>query len=87
MGEYVSENLPNVASPKIVVRIFANVKGLGNTYHQAGIIDMTSVMDDFVRGFNESGLLFDFIDVGQSKGSAEDKIAGMPPTYCARIFL
>lgn len=35
-------------------------------------------MDDFVRGFNESGLLFDFIDVGQGKGSAEDKISGMP---------
>ena len=81
LGEYVSENLPTVASPKIVVRIFANVKGLGNAYHQAGIIDKTSVMDDFVRGFNESGLLFDFIDVGQGRGSADDKIAGMPPTY------
>uniref|UniRef100_A0A093V0F0 C3H1-type domain-containing protein n=1 Tax=Talaromyces marneffei PM1 TaxID=1077442 RepID=A0A093V0F0_TALMA len=76
LGEYVSEHLPNVASPKIVVRIFANVKGLGNTYHQAAIIDKTLVMDDFVRGFNESGLLFDFIDVGQGKGSAEDKISG-----------
>lgn len=86
LGAYVSENLPNVASPKLVVRIFANVKGLGNTYLQAGIIDKTSVMDDFVRGFNESGLLFDFIDVGQSKGSAEDKISGMSPTFNVMIM-
>jgi hypothetical protein len=84
LDEYVSEHLPNVASPKIVVRIFANVRGLGNTYHQAGIIDDASAMDDFVRGFNESGLLFDFIDVGQGKGSAEDKISGMTTTYSAR---
>ncbi|EEA29015.1 hypothetical protein TMatcc_002624 [Talaromyces marneffei ATCC 18224] len=92
LGEYVSEHLPNVASPKIVVRIFANVKGLGNTYHQAAIIDKTLVMDDFVRGFNESGLLFDFIDVGQGKGSAEDKISetlklNIYSCHCHQIYL
>ncbi|OKL57575.1 hypothetical protein UA08_07009 [Talaromyces atroroseus] len=76
MDEYISENLPNVASPKTVVHIYANLKALGNMYHQAGIIDKPSAIDDFVRGFNESGLLFDFIDVGQGKNTADDKITG-----------
>ncbi|EED12892.1 CCCH zinc finger protein [Talaromyces stipitatus ATCC 10500] len=92
MGAYLSENLPNVASPKIVVRIFANLRGLGNTYHQAGIIDKTSVMEDFVRGFNESGLLFDFVDVGQAKTSAEDKISetlklNIYSCHCHQVYL
>jgi hypothetical protein len=77
MDEYISQNLPNVISPKTVVHIYANLKGLGNMYHQAGIIDKPSAMDDFVRGFNESSLLFDFIDVGQGKNTADDKITGM----------
>lgn len=77
MDEHIAENLPNVVSPKTVVHIYANVKGLGEMYHQAGIIDKPSVIDDFVRGFNESGLLFNFIDVGQGKNITDDKIAGM----------
>lgn len=77
LTQYVARNLPNVSSPKIITRIYANVKGLANACHQAGIIDNPAVMNDFVRGFNESRLLFDFVDVGSGKDRADDKIAGM----------
>jgi hypothetical protein len=76
LTHYVARNFPNISSPKIVTRIYANVKGLGVTCHHAGITDSPSVIDDFVRGFNKSRLLFDFVDVGSGKGSADDKISG-----------
>lgn len=85
MSDYVSQHLPNVVSPKIVVRVYANVRGLGNMYHQTGTLDKASMIDDFVRGFNESGPLFDFVDVGQGKGNADDKIAGMLPYSCLTL--
>lgn len=77
LNEFVTRNLPNVTSPKIVTHIFANIKGLGNTCYNAGIVDKPSVVDDFVRGFNESQLLFDFVDAGQSKDGTFDKISGI----------
>ncbi|DAA73113.1 TPA_exp: CCCH zinc finger DNA binding protein [Trichophyton benhamiae CBS 112371] len=62
--DYTSETFTNIHSPKIVARIYANVRGLGETLFKAGIIDKLSVFEDFVRGFNGGRLLFDFVDVG-----------------------
>ena len=76
VSQYISSNLPSVSSPEIITRIYANVKGLANACFNSGIIDDPSVMDDFVRGFNESRLLFDFVDVGTGKDRADDKIGG-----------
>ncbi|KKA25646.1 C-x8-C-x5-C-x3-H zinc finger protein [Rasamsonia emersonii CBS 393.64] len=92
LTQYVARNLPNVSSPKIVTRIYANVKGLGHACHQAGIIESPSLMEDFVRGFNESRLLFDFVDVGSGKDRADDKIAetfklNLYNCHCHQIFL
>jgi len=91
LNEYVSRNLPNL-SLKIIARIYANVKGLSDTCHKAGIIDKPSVMEDFVRGFNESRSLFDFVDVGTGKDRADDKIAetfkiNLYNCHCHQIFL
>jgi hypothetical protein len=77
LNEYVARNLPNVTSPKIVTRVYANVKGLGDACYNAGIVNKPSVVDDFVRGFNESQPLFDFVDIGQGKDRADDKISGI----------
>lgn len=73
----VARNLPNVPSPKIITRIYANVKGLADACYRAGIVDKPSLIDEFARGFNGSRLLFDFVDVGSGKDRADDKIAGM----------
>lgn len=82
LNEYVARNLPNVTSPKIVTHVYANIKRLGEVSYNAGIVDKPSVVDDFVRGFNDSQLLFDFVDIGQGKDSADDKISGIFQPLC-----
>ena len=41
--EYVSLNLPDVPSPKIVARVYANVKGLADACYKGGIVERTTV--------------------------------------------
>lgn len=77
MNDFVQRTLPHLSSPKIVARIYANVKGLGDVMQKSGIIDRSSLFEDFARGFNGSKLLFDFIDVGTGKDKADDKITGL----------
>jgi hypothetical protein len=76
LTQYVARQLPTISAPKIVTRIYANVKGLGMACYHAGIIESPSLLEDFVRGFNESRLLFDFVDVGSGKDRSDDKIGG-----------
>lgn len=80
LTQYIARNFPNISSPKIVARIYANVRGLGFACYQAGIADSPSAIEDFVRGFNESRLLFDFVDVGNGKDRADGKISGLYTT-------
>jgi len=79
--EYSIRNLPNVSSPKIITRIYANVKGLADACYKSGIIERPILIEEFARGFNGSRLLFDFVDVGSGKDRADDKIAGTRPLY------
>ncbi|KAM5476318.1 hypothetical protein MauCBS54593_001003 [Microsporum audouinii] len=90
--DYTSETFTNIHSPKIVARIYANVRGLGETLFRAGIIDKPSIFEAFVRGFNGGRLLFDFVDVGSGKDRADDKIAeilklNLFNCHCQQIFL
>ena len=64
---------------KIVTRIYANLKGLGDVCHRAGILDGSTVIEDFARGFTGSKQFFDFVDVGTGKDRADDKISGRQP--------
>ena len=61
---------------KIVVRTYANVKGLANACAQAGIVDSSMLVEEFVRGFTCGNQLFDFTDVGAGKDRADAKING-----------
>lgn len=74
--DYASRNLPNIPSPKIIARVYANVKGLADACYKAGLIERPGLIEEFARGFNGSRLLFDFVDVGSGKDRADDKIAG-----------
>lgn len=62
---------------KIVTRIYANLKGLGEVCHRAAILDSPAVIEHFARGFTGSKHLFDFVDVGIGKDRADDKLSGM----------
>jgi hypothetical protein len=76
MDNFVRRALPHLSSPKVLARVYANVKGLGDVLQKSGIIDRAALFEDFARGFNGSKLLFDFIDVGTGKDKADDKITG-----------
>lgn len=64
---------------KTIARIYANVKGLADVCHRAGLVSSPNDVEDFYRGFTSSKGLFDFVDVGPGKGRADTKVAGKPP--------
>lgn len=61
---------------RIICRIYANVRGLGDVLVKTGAIEHTGIFEDFVRGFTRAKTMFDFIDVGSGKDRADDKIIG-----------
>ena len=77
LQDYVDSNFPGIASPKIMTKIYTNVKGLSDMCVRGGILHEQSLLDDFVRGFNESIPLFDMVDVGVGKDGPYHKIGGM----------
>ena len=75
--DYVHKHIPGLSSDyKIMTRIYANLKGLGDVCHRTGILEKPSLIEDFARGFTGSKQLFDFVDVGSGKDRADDKISG-----------
>lgn len=76
--DYIHQTIPGLSPDfKIVARIYANLKGLGETCHRAALLDNPATIEHFARGFTGSKHLFDFIDVGVGKDRADDKISGM----------
>ena len=69
---------------EIVVRIYANIEGLNKTYRDTKILSSPSQFDMFVRGFNKSHPLCDFVDAGNDKEAADSKIKG--EIICYRLF-
>lgn len=70
-----SLNVPQ--DTKVVARIYANVRKLGEACGKAGIISRSALLEDFARGFTGSKQLFDFVDVGVGKDRADDKLSGI----------
>lgn len=60
---------------KIIVRVYANLRGLMEVCDKAGIVDSPGKVEDFARGFNSSMALCDFLDAPNGN-SAEAKITG-----------
>lgn len=56
---------------KIMVKVYADFKGLAGTFMRGGVIDNISTFGEFARGFNT---LFDFVDIGG--GDMNSKIVG-----------
>jgi hypothetical protein len=77
---YVNELLegqPHISSKvTVIARIYANLQGLANTCHNAGIVPSLEHTFEFARGFTSGQVLFDFIDVGPGKERMDDKISG-----------
>ncbi|KAK3679988.1 hypothetical protein LTR78_000365 [Recurvomyces mirabilis] len=60
---------------KVVVRVYLNLKGLGEACAKAGLISSPAVLEEFARGFTRGKTMFDVVDVGYGKDRADVKIA------------
>jgi hypothetical protein len=61
---------------RIVIRVYANLRGLSKTYADKGILPNTAAFFEFVLGFNKAHPLCDFIDAGNHKEAADTKLKG-----------
>lgn len=78
--DYVTANFPSIISPKIVTKMFVNMRALCDACVRAGVTTDSSIPEEFARGFNSSFPLFDLMDVGSAPNAAHDKIKGMQCT-------
>ncbi|KAL1654296.1 hypothetical protein SLS61_003303 [Didymella pomorum] len=59
---------------RVICRIYANVRGIGDVLVRTGAMASIEDFEDFVRGFTRAKTMFDFIDVGAGKDRADEKI-------------
>ena len=76
MVEYINNNIDISQSLDFVIRVYANIKGLGKAYRDANVLEQPSDIEHFVRGFNMGDPLSDFIDAGSGKECSDEKIRG-----------
>ncbi|KAH0547914.1 hypothetical protein GP486_008345 [Trichoglossum hirsutum] len=77
LRESIQRSMPSLSHDiRIVVRVYANTKGLARACALAGIVASPAVMEQFARGFTQSQPLFDFVDTGEGKERADYKIKG-----------
>lgn len=91
-NEFVAQALPHLNNPNIVVRIYANVRGTAESLCKTGVIDKPTTFDDFIRSFNCTKTLFDFVDAGARKNAVGDKLGELLKLYlydchCHQIIL
>jgi hypothetical protein len=61
---------------EILVRVFANLSGLGGMLQRDGRLTETSQLREFASGFSGRQAFFDFVDVGAGKERADLKVRG-----------
>ncbi|KAJ6099177.1 hypothetical protein N7467_000712 [Penicillium canescens] len=89
---YVTANLSTITEPKIMTKIYLDVKGFTEACSRGGITLEASAIGEFIRGFNESTSFFEIVDVGTGKNKAHDKIKEAFKLYlynchCHQLFL
>ena len=75
-GYMSSELLIDADSTEVVVRAYANLKGLQSACVQNAWMKVGSSLKCFGQGFTQRRALFDFVDVGAGKERADHKIKG-----------
>ncbi|KAK7905751.1 hypothetical protein LTR67_000475 [Exophiala xenobiotica] len=92
VNAFVADKLHHLDAPKIVVRIYANIKSLSETLAKFKIVERSSLFEDFVRGLNSTRLLFDFTDAGTQPDATKEKICEQFHTslydcHCHQVIL
>jgi hypothetical protein len=66
---------------KVVVRVYASLKGMTKTYKEMENMAGSPPFDEFVRGFNMGGLMCDYVDAGNGKECTDEKVKGRLSTF------
>ncbi|KAF4125928.1 CCCH zinc finger DNA binding protein [Geosmithia morbida] len=76
MEENITQLLPEPVAPNLRfhARVYANISGLAETYVKLGILSNAKAFSDFVRGFNMGHNMCDYIDAGNGKECADEKV-------------
>ncbi|GLA68211.1 hypothetical protein AtubIFM55763_003280 [Aspergillus tubingensis] len=74
LKDYVASNFPGLDNPKIITRMYVNLKDLSEMCVRGVISTDPSSIEGFAKGFNNGHPLFDLVDTGLD--NAHDKIAG-----------
>lgn len=77
--EYLKNTLDLAHPPKILIRVYANMRGMAKAYKDAGVVLDLATVELFVRGFNMENPLCDFNDAGNGKECSDEKIRGKLP--------
>ena len=73
---WAKDTIPEIPEDtQVVVRVYANVKGIADACASNGIISHPSQVEEFVRGFTSVNSLSDFTNVGGLE-SVDGKIIG-----------
>jgi hypothetical protein len=75
--EELRTSIPSAAHHvKVVVRVYANIRGLANAYCEMEILPQPVLFEDFVRGFNMGDAMCDYVDAGNGKECSDEKVKG-----------
>ncbi|RAH58628.1 C-x8-C-x5-C-x3-H zinc finger protein [Aspergillus piperis CBS 112811] len=74
LKDYVASNFPGLDNPKIITRMYVNLKCLSEMCVRGVISTDPSSIEGFAKGFNNGHPLFDLVETGLD--NAHDKIAG-----------
>ncbi|KAM0550671.1 hypothetical protein ACHAPJ_008734 [Fusarium lateritium] len=76
---------------QVIVRVYANLKGLSQAYQTSGIFCSGDTLEAFVRGFNMGDPLCDYVDAGNGKECADEKVKALfrhylDDVHCRQVF-
>jgi hypothetical protein len=77
---YIEDLLDSQPHWKIVVRIYANTRGLLGIYANSHTVNDVRLIEQFIVGFNRELPLCEFVDAGADKEAADNKIKGTSTT-------
>jgi len=72
--EYFKSKDGFLLDTKIVIHVFGNVTGLSRTYADCKVVPDPMVFRQFLQGFNKEHALCHFIDAGDDKEAADNKV-------------
>jgi len=70
----------DMSGTKVMIRAYADMKNLRYACVRNRKMDSGADLSRFVVGFNQRQALFDFVDVGDWKEGADNKIRGIVPS-------